>query len=83
MAVLSATELQAIRQGCELTVGFTLNATKPQINLAAQAVEDFITNNAATVSTLINTATSPFVFTAAQKKTITAYVVLMKYLRDK
>ena len=81
MAVLTATELQQIRNGCATTQ--TVNYTKTQINLAAQACEDFLANNAAAVSTAINTATAPFVFTAAQKKAIFAYVVLMKYMRDK
>lgn len=81
MAILSATELQAIRNGCALTQA--INYTKPQINAAAQACEDFLTTNAAAVSTAINTATSPFVFSAAQKKAIFAYAVYMKFLRDK
>lgn len=81
MATLTATELQEIRNGCAQSQ--TVNYTKPQINAAAQACEDFLTNNAATISTAINTATSPFVFTNAQKKAIFAYAVYMKFLRDK
>jgi len=81
MAVLSASELQSVRNGCAQTVA--VNYTKPQINAAAQACEDFLASNAATVSTAINAATSPLVLSAAQKKAIFAQVVLLKYLRDK
>lgn len=81
MATLSSSELQAVRNGCASSQ--TVNYTKPQINAAAQAVEDFLTNNAAAVSSAINTATSPLVLTAAQKKAIVAYVVYLKFLRDK
>jgi hypothetical protein len=82
MATLSATELQAIRSGCAGSVS-AVTYTKAQANAAAQAVEDFLTNNAATVSTAINTATSPLVLSAAQKKALFAQVVFAKYLRDK
>lgn len=81
MAILSTNELAQIRNGCELTQ--IINYTKTQINAAAQVCEDFLANNAATVSTAINNATTPFVFTAAQKKAIFAYVVFMKFMRDK
>lgn len=82
MATLSASELQDIRNGCAASnpaVGYT----KAQINAAAQAVEDFLTNNSATVSTAINTATSPLVMSAALKKEIVAQVCQKKFQRDK
>lgn len=81
MATLSAAEFQAVRNESATTQ--TVNYTKSQINAAAQACEDFLTNNAAAVSTAINTATTPFVFSAAQKKKIFAEVARLKYLRDK
>lgn len=83
MAVLSTSELVQIRNGVEHTAGISVNYTKPQINAAAQACEDFLTNNAAAVSTAINTATAPLVLTAAQKKAIFAWTVFMKFMRDR
>lgn len=82
MAVLTTAELQGIRNGTA-TSGVAINYTKAQINAAAQAVEDFLANNAAAISTAINTATAPLVMSAAQKKAIVSWVVLMKYMRDK
>jgi hypothetical protein len=81
MATLSASELQAIRNG--LAQAQTVNYTKPVINAGAQAVEDLLTNSATAISNAINTATSPTVLSAAQKKALVAYVVFAKYLRDK
>lgn len=81
MATLSSTELTTIRNRCADTQ--TVNYTKAQLNAAAQACEDFLATNASTVSAAINTATSPFTFTAAQKKKIFAEVVEAKYQRDK
>lgn len=83
MAVLTSAELQVIRNGVALTAGLPVNYTKAQIGAAAQAVEDFLTNNAAAISTAINTATSPLVLSAAQKKAIGAWTENVKYLRDK
>lgn len=82
MAVLSVSELQAVRNGCANS-GVLVNYTKAQNGAAAQAVEDFLTNNAAAISAAINTATSPLVLTAAQKKEIVAQVIFVKYLRDR
>lgn len=81
MGVLTTAELQLIRNRC--ADQFAPTWLKAQINAAAQACEDFLTNNAATVSTAINTATSPLVLTAAQKKKLFAEVVEAKYQRDK
>jgi hypothetical protein len=81
MATLSAAELQSVRNACERSI--TVNYLKAQINAAAQVVEDFLTSNAAQVSTDINTATSPLVLTNAQKKKIVAEVCRLKFDRDK
>lgn len=81
MATLAATELQAIRNACE--VGVPVTYSKTQINAAAQAVEDFLTSNAAAISTAINQATSPVVLTAAQKKKLVAEVCERKAQRDR
>lgn len=81
MPVLTVEELRDIRNECSRTL--TVNYNKGQVALAAQAIEDFLDANAGAVSSAINTATSPFVFTAAQKKKIFAEVVRKKYERDK
>jgi hypothetical protein len=82
MATLTIAELATVRQQCAVQFP-TPTWTKTQLNAAAQACEDFLENNAATVSAAINAATSPLTLTAAQKKKLFAEVVERKYLRDK
>jgi hypothetical protein len=58
---------------------------KAAVDAAAQVVEDFLTDNQATVAGSINTATvgpHGVTFTANQKKVISAAVFLLKYGRD-
>lgn len=82
MATLSATELATVRQQC--AVQFPSPPwTKAQINAGAQACEDFLTNNAAAISSAIDAATAPLTLTGAQKKKLFAEVVERKYQRDK
>lgn len=81
MGVLTTAELQSVRNACANSV--QVNYTKTIIDAAAQACEDFLTQNAAAVSTAINTATSPVVLSNAQKKKLFAEVVVLKYLRDR
>ena len=66
MAVLSPEEATKIRQECARAFP-TVNYTKPQINLAMQAVEDWFEANRAALNAAINTATAPFIFTVPQK----------------
>lgn len=40
----------------------TINWTKPQINAAIQAIEDFFENNRAALNGAINAGTAPFIF---------------------
>ncbi len=80
MATLSATELQAVRNATAQTQ--VVNYTKSQINAAAQAVETYLTNNSAAISSAIDTATSPLTLTNSQKKKIVAEVVRLKAERD-
>lgn len=81
MAVLSTQELAQIRNACAATQ--TVNYTKTQINLACQAIEDFMVGQAAAISSVIDTATSPLVFTNAQKKKLFAEWCERKFQRDK
>lgn len=81
MATISSSELQSIRNACAETQ--TVNYTKTQINAAAQAIEDLIVSSASSISTAINSATSPLTLSAAQKKKLVAEVLKSKYERDK
>lgn len=81
MATLGTTELVAVRNALERAG--SPNYTKAQINAAAQAVETFLTSNAAAVSSAIDAASTPFTFTNAQKKLIVAYVLDAKFVRDR
>lgn len=86
MATLSVTELASIRQECAKTQA--VDYTKPVINAAAQAIEDYLenmlTNRPATsLNAAINAATSPVTLSAAQKKKIGAEVLQRKFLRDR
>lgn len=86
MAVLTSDELTAIRRevarGLQAT-GTPINFTKAQVNAAIQALEDWFEANRAAASTAINNATSPFVFTNAQKKQIMAYWLQLKFGKEK
>jgi hypothetical protein len=84
MATLTSDELTEVRRILAQKQGDGVNWTKAQINAAAQAVEDLLvtTSFQNAVSSAINTATSPLVMTAAQKKYLFAVVVYRKYVRD-
>lgn len=82
MATLSAAELQRIRNAFADAIRPVV-LTKAQLNAASQSVEDFLTNNAATVSSAIDAAISPGTMNAAAKKKLFAEVVECKYQRDK
>lgn len=77
MAVLTSEQLATLRQ--RIPAG---NWAKPTINAAFQAIEDFFENNRATISTAIDTATAPHVFTAAQKRRLVALWLLQKFARE-
>ena len=77
MAIISSTNLALIRQ--RVAPDTTVNFTKTDINNAIQAIDDWYEANRVPVSSLINTATSPFVFTVAQKKLIAKYWCQFKF----
>jgi len=87
MAILTARQLDEVRQALvrELTAdGVTgINFTKPQVNAAIQAVEDVLTGAAlqTALSNAMNTATSPLVLTAAQKKLLVRWVLRSRFDR--
>ena len=81
MAVLSASELQSVRNACAKTL--TVTYTKPIINAAAQAFETWLSDNQASASAAMDAAIAPATLTNAQKKKIAAEVFRLKYDRDK
>lgn len=92
MAMLLATELAALRNRLE-RMQTSIAYAKPQINAALQAIEDVMTTQTipvaavgATVpqylSTRIDNATTPFVFSMEQKKRLFAFWSELKFRRD-
>lgn len=93
MATITVSELAEARQECARTQS-GVNYTKAQINAALQAVEDAMTTRVIgagdlgstitqIISAAINTATSPLVLTAAQKKLLFAWWAELKFRRDR
>ena len=78
MPVLTTSRLVKMRQYCAKKVS-TVNYDKPQANTALQSIEDWFEANKGSLSTAINTATSPFVFTTARKKALIASWLLEKF----
>ncbi len=81
MAVLSAEELAELRRRVRTSVG-NVTWTKPQINAAVQATENWFEANRSSLVSAIDTATSPHSFTGAQKKALVAYWMLQKFARE-
>lgn len=77
MAVLTALRLTAIRHGCAEEVSVTY--TKPVLNAAAQAVEDWLEANRPSLSTAINAATAPVILTPAQKQAVVKHWLAVKF----
>lgn len=87
MGVLDPTQLTEMRQGCAkamATGSLPIDYDKPKINAALQAVEDWFEKPAvkADLSSDIDAATTPFVFTGPQKKRLVAYWIKQKFGRE-
>lgn len=80
MAILNAAELAELRRALAKE-STTVDWNKPTINLGLQAIEDFIEGGKATMAANIDMATSPFVFTAAQKKSLVKHYFKQKFDR--
>lgn len=80
MATLLNNELSELRQtaGRDQAVDYT----KPQINAALQAIEDWFEANRAALGAAINTATAPYVFTPALKRRMVAHWFRQKFSRE-
>ena len=85
MAILTVQELAATRQEWCAVVAGAAGLTKPQLNAAAQAVEDILVGAAlqTAISNAINAATSPVTLSAQEKRQLVAYVLRRKAERDK
>ena len=88
MAVLTSTELvenrkEYLRAHTDADQTFSTNALKPDINDMMQAIEDWLEGNRSVLSTAIDTGTSPFVFSNADKKKAFAAWCKQKFGRDR
>lgn len=92
MSVLTVTQLAECRNRLE-GASIAITYTKPQINVALQAIEDAMTTQTipaiatgltvpAYLSGRIDTATTPLVLTAAQKKAAFALWARLKFIGD-
>lgn len=83
MATLTATQLAQLRREFVRKLGdITIDFDKPIVNAAFQAIEDWYEANKGQISTDINTATAPYVFTGQQKKLLGVYWLLQKSGRE-
>ena len=80
MAILSALELAAMRRRAREDIpDADVDFGKPTINDAFQAIEDWYEGERVTVSGLIDTGTSPKVFTNTEKKTLAKAFLEFKF----
>jgi len=78
MAVLNANQLAKMRRGTASSLS-TLDWDKPIINSALQEIEDWYESSRATVSGLIDTATSPYTFSNPEKKLLAKWWMEHKF----
>ena len=79
MAVLSGLELAELRRA--MATNGTVTWTKPQINAALQAIEDWFEANRASLGAAIE-AVAPGLYTAPRKKRLVAYWLRQKFVRE-
>jgi len=79
MAILTTDQLVQLRQMAAAEAA-TVTWTKPQVNAALQAIEDWWEANRASLGTAIEAA-APGKFTVAQKKALGKYWLWQKYGR--
>ncbi len=81
MAVLTKPQTRQI--GRHITRGVTTDWSSTQADAAVQAIEDWFEANRGAISAAINAASSPKVFSAAQKKTLLLEFLLQKVRRER
>lgn len=79
MAILTPEQLTELRQA--LAEMGPLTFTKPQANVAAQAVENWFVASLAGLLTAIDTATAPYVFSVPQKRLLVTLWLRQKIAR--
>ena len=85
MATLSAAKLAVARRATSGQLKKIVEysgADKPTLNAAVQAVEDWFEGQRSTISTDINTATSPTVLSANTKKFLVASYLAYKAAKE-
>ena len=80
MAILTATQLAQLQNLSE-SERPPITHLKPQLNAAFQAVEDWFEANRASLSTALNTATTPLILTPSQKRALVKAWLLQKFER--
>lgn len=80
MAILSVKELAELRRACARNVT-PVTWTKPQINAALQAIEDWFEANRASLGAAIETA-APLQFAGPLKKRLVAFWLRQKFGRE-
>lgn len=85
MAVLTPDELARVRRGLrtEWEDDMPVDFEKLQVNQAVQTLEDWYEGEKSTVSQLIDTASSPYVFTGRAKKLLGQTFLIDKWDRTK
>jgi len=78
MATLTAAQMSTARNSCE-RIDSSIGYTKAQINAALQACEDYFENTARAGFGGAMEAAAPGVFTAAQKRRIGRFYLLLKF----
>jgi hypothetical protein len=82
MAILDSAQLVELRQRCaEAIAPNPVTWTKPQINTACQAIEDWFEANRVALGAAIETAV-PGAFTNAQKTKLVKYWLAQKAVRE-
>lgn len=80
MAALTAQQLAVLRKHLVRARGQDqeIDFDKPTVNAALQAIEDLIEANKTAIGNAIDTATSPYTFTAADKKRLFGVYAALK-----
>ncbi len=79
MATLSDAQKAQLRK--ELSKGEEVTWDRGTADLASQAIEDWFESNRASISTAINTATSPITLSAALKTKLVKFYLRQKFTR--
>ena len=79
MAILTGDELAELRRA--MAANGTVTWTKPQINAALQAIEDWFEANRVALGAAIEAA-APGLYNATRKKRLVAYWLRQKFVRE-